>query len=151
MGLLLLLHKWSHLESRSRSFWSVAPLVWLPLWLCQLWPLWALSHVKLLTWGSLVSTSPLYVIWFFWDRVSQTICPGLAILLISASRVASIIGMSHWRPAEFLVEDTSDNTDYWFIHMEFTANYTTNGTLTTLIWWTYFLRKAHNSVGAREL
>jgi hypothetical protein len=42
------------------------------------------------------STSPFYVK-YFWDRVSQTICPGwlqAAILLISVSWVARIIGMS---------------------------------------------------------
>jgi hypothetical protein len=38
----------------------------------------------------------------FWDRVSQTICPGwlwIAILLISASWVAGITDVSHWCPA----------------------------------------------------
>jgi hypothetical protein len=38
----------------------------------------------------------------FWDRVSQTICPGwlrTTILLISAYWVARITGMSHWHLA----------------------------------------------------
>jgi hypothetical protein len=36
---------------------------------------------------------------FFWDRVLQTVYPGwlgTAILLISASWVAKITGVSHW-------------------------------------------------------
>jgi hypothetical protein len=39
---------------------------------------------------------------FFWDRVSWTICLGwlqTVILLISASWLARITGMSHWRLA----------------------------------------------------
>jgi hypothetical protein len=40
----------------------------------------------------------------FWNRVSQTICQGwlqTAILLISASWIARITGMSHWYPAQW--------------------------------------------------
>jgi hypothetical protein len=43
---------------------------------------------------------------FFWDRVSQTICPGWlrkVILLISASWVARITGVSHQCPPEYLI------------------------------------------------
>jgi hypothetical protein len=46
-------------------------------------------------------TSPIFVKGFQ-DRVSRTVCPGwfqTTILLISASWVARITGMSHWRPA----------------------------------------------------
>jgi hypothetical protein len=43
-------------------------------------------------------TSP--ILWgIFWDRILQTICPGwlwTSILLISASWVARITGVSHW-------------------------------------------------------
>jgi hypothetical protein len=49
------------------------------------------------------STSPLCD-GYFRDRVSRTICPGwlqTAILLISASWIARITGMSHWCPPEF--------------------------------------------------
>jgi hypothetical protein len=46
------------------------------------------------------STSPLLGWGFFWDRVSQELFARgwlwIKILLISASWVASIIGMSHW-------------------------------------------------------
>jgi hypothetical protein len=45
----------------------------------------------------------------FQDRVSGTICPGwlqTAILLISAFRVARIIGMSHWCPACLVFDGT---------------------------------------------
>jgi hypothetical protein len=41
---------------------------------------------------------------FFWDRVLQTICPGwlwATILLVSASWVARITGVSHRCPALF--------------------------------------------------
>jgi hypothetical protein len=44
------------------------------------------------------STSPFFCDGFFWDKVSQTICPGClwtSILLISASWVARITGVSH--------------------------------------------------------
>jgi hypothetical protein len=43
--------------------------------------------------------SPLFCVGYFWDRVLQTICLGwlqMAFLLISASWVSSIIGVSHW-------------------------------------------------------
>jgi hypothetical protein len=46
------------------------------------------------------STSP-FLWWIFWDRVSRTIFPGwlwTTVLLISASWVAKIIGVSHWCP-----------------------------------------------------
>jgi hypothetical protein len=45
---------------------------------------------------------------FFWDRVSCTICPGwlwTTVLLISASWVARITGMSHRHPRPFSVFD----------------------------------------------
>jgi hypothetical protein len=45
---------------------------------------------------------PIFVMGFFQDRVSWTVCPGwlgTAIFLISASWVARIIGVSHWCPA----------------------------------------------------
>jgi hypothetical protein len=45
------------------------------------------------------STSPFFVMGFFQDRVSQTICLGwlrTAILKFSASQVARITGVSHW-------------------------------------------------------
>jgi hypothetical protein len=51
------------------------------------------------------STSPFFVC-YFQDRVSQTICPGwlrTTVLLIAASQVARIIGVSHWHPALLLV------------------------------------------------
>jgi hypothetical protein len=41
-------------------------------------------------------------VFIFWDTLSQTICPGwlwTTILLISASWVARITGVSHWPPA----------------------------------------------------
>jgi hypothetical protein len=47
-------------------------------------------------------SSVLFCVGFFWDRVSWTICPGwfqTTMLLISASWVARIIGMSHQHPA----------------------------------------------------
>jgi hypothetical protein len=37
--------------------------------------------------------------WYFWDRLSQTICMGwlwTTVLLISASWVARVTGVSHW-------------------------------------------------------
>jgi hypothetical protein len=46
-----------------------------------------------------------FVIGFFWDRVSQTVCPDwlqTEILLISASWVARITGVSHQCPALFI-------------------------------------------------
>jgi hypothetical protein len=49
------------------------------------------------------STSP-FCIKYFWDRVSQTICLGwlrTTILLIAASWVARITGVSHQHPAAF--------------------------------------------------
>jgi hypothetical protein len=48
------------------------------------------------------STSPFFVMGFFQDRVLWTICSGWLwniILLVSASLVGRITGMSHWRPA----------------------------------------------------
>jgi hypothetical protein len=46
------------------------------------------------------ATPPALFLWrIFWDRVSWTICLGwfrTAILLVSASWVARIIGVSHW-------------------------------------------------------
>jgi hypothetical protein len=55
---------------------------------------------------------------FFWDRVLQTICPDwlwTSILLISASWVARITGVSHRRlaasPSNFLIEVHKN----WFI------------------------------------
>jgi hypothetical protein len=45
--------------------------------------------------------SALFCDGFFWDRVSWTICPSwlrTLILLISASWVARITGVSHWCP-----------------------------------------------------
>jgi hypothetical protein len=48
---------------------------------------------------------PYFVMGFFRDRVSWTICPSwfwTMILLISASWVARITGMSHWYPASFV-------------------------------------------------
>jgi hypothetical protein len=48
------------------------------------------------------SSGPFLYWLFFWDRVSQTICPDwlqTVILLISASWIAGITGVSHWRPA----------------------------------------------------
>jgi hypothetical protein len=58
---------------------------------------WLLSRY-FTTWA----TSPtLFCVGFFWDTVSQTSCLGwlqTVILLISASWVARIAGMSHWHP-----------------------------------------------------
>jgi hypothetical protein len=59
---------------------------------------------------------------FFQDRVSQTICPGLfqtTILLISASLVARITGVSHQHqtPSSFL--KNIPNTRYGFALQEF--------------------------------
>jgi hypothetical protein len=45
----------------------------------------------------------LFLWWVFQDMVSWTICPGwlrTMILLISASWVARITGVSHWHPIE---------------------------------------------------
>jgi hypothetical protein len=46
------------------------------------------------------ATLPALFLWrVFWDRVSQTFCPGwlwTLVLLISASWVAGITGVSHW-------------------------------------------------------
>jgi hypothetical protein len=45
---------------------------------------------------------------FFLDKVSQTICPGCLrtmILLISASRVAGITGVSHQHPAGICISN----------------------------------------------
>jgi hypothetical protein len=50
------------------------------------------------------STSPIFVLGFFQDRV-LTICPGwlqTAVLLISASQVASITDVSHLAPSLFI-------------------------------------------------
>jgi hypothetical protein len=52
------------------------------------------------------STSLIFEDHFFWDRVSWTICQGwlrTMILLISATWVARITGVSHWHPAQGLV------------------------------------------------
>jgi hypothetical protein len=53
------------------------------------------------------ATPPALFLWrVFWDRVSQTICLGwlrTMILLISASWVARIIGMSHQCPAHLVI------------------------------------------------
>jgi hypothetical protein len=52
---------------------------------------------------------------FFQDRVSQTICQGwlrTLIILISASWVARIIGVSHWHPAWFCLLREEKNTLY---------------------------------------
>jgi hypothetical protein len=46
------------------------------------------------------------VMGFFWDRVLQTICSGwlwTVILLISASWVARVTGVSHWSPAQIWI------------------------------------------------
>jgi hypothetical protein len=46
---------------------------------------------------------PCFVLGIFQDRVSQIICPGwpqTVILLISASQVARVIGISEWCPAK---------------------------------------------------
>jgi hypothetical protein len=51
----------------------------------------------------------------FWDRFSRTICLGwlwTTILLISASWVASITGVSHWHPASILILMLSLNITY---------------------------------------
>jgi hypothetical protein len=43
-----------------------------------------------------------FVMGFFQDRISRTVCPGwlqTLILLISASPIARITGVSHWHPA----------------------------------------------------
>jgi hypothetical protein len=53
------------------------------------------------------------------DRVSWTVCPGWllnTIFLISASWVARIIGVSHWRPAKaifFIKEKSNNNSLLW--------------------------------------
>jgi hypothetical protein len=47
------------------------------------------------------STNP-FLLWFFWDRVSWTICPGwlrIEIFPISASWEARVTGLSHQGPA----------------------------------------------------
>jgi hypothetical protein len=53
------------------------------------------------------ATPPVLFLWkVFQDRVSQSICPGwlrTVILLISASWVAMITGVNHWRPANTLL------------------------------------------------
>jgi hypothetical protein len=52
------------------------------------------------------STSPFCDGYFFRDRVSKTICPGwlqTSILLISASWVARITGVSHQHPAQIIL------------------------------------------------
>jgi hypothetical protein len=45
---------------------------------------------------------PFFMMGFF-EIVLQTICPGLAILLVSASWVARITGVSHWCPAYAMI------------------------------------------------
>jgi hypothetical protein len=53
---------------------------------------------------------------FFWDRVSRTVCPGglrTAILLISASWVARITGVSHQCPAGIFFFFTFFSTRGW--------------------------------------
>jgi hypothetical protein len=54
------------------------------------------------------STNPTFCDMVFWDRVSQTVCLDwlwTVILLISASWVGRITGMSHWCPARFYFWD----------------------------------------------
>jgi hypothetical protein len=70
----------------------------------------------------------LFCVGFFWDRVSQTISPGwlqTSILLISASWVARITGVSHWHPDwKFL-----DYSVKLVINMYSKDSYTANGRL----------------------
>jgi hypothetical protein len=52
------------------------------------------------------SASPFFGWVFFQDRVSQTLCLGwlqMTVLLISASQVARIAGVSHWHLALFFL------------------------------------------------
>jgi hypothetical protein len=55
---------------------------------------------------SLGHTSSPFCSGYFGDRVSQTVClgwPQTMILLISASQVAKITGVSHWHLAELIL------------------------------------------------
>jgi hypothetical protein len=60
-----------------------------------------------------------YAFWYFWDRVSWTICPGwlrTEILLISASQIARITGMNHfaWLLSPFFTWASSwSQSDPW--------------------------------------
>jgi hypothetical protein len=65
-------------------------------------------------WGLNSGPTPLALLceWFFWDRVSWTVCLGwlgTLILLISASWVARITGVSHWCLTWLCFLDV----DYW--------------------------------------
>jgi hypothetical protein len=71
------------------------------------------------------STSP-FLWWYFWDRVSWTICPSwlqTSILLISASWVVRITDVSHWYPvsssflqsAQFPPSQSLIKTLKWFL------------------------------------
>jgi hypothetical protein len=57
--------------------------------------------------------------WVFRDRVSQTLCPGwlrTTILLISASWVATITGVSYWHLAKnkfFIIQELHDFQKMW--------------------------------------
>jgi hypothetical protein len=54
-----------------------------------------------------ISTSPIFCDRIFQDKVSRTICPcwlWMATLLISASWVARITGVSHQHPASYITE-----------------------------------------------
>jgi hypothetical protein len=60
--------------------------------------------IELMTYTLSDSTSTFFCDAFFQDKVSRTVCPGWLrtfILLISASQVARITGVSHWCPAFF--------------------------------------------------
>jgi hypothetical protein len=77
-------------------------MVWQPPWL---------GFIFVFVWGTGAWTQglhfeplhqPFFCDGFFHDRVSKTICPSwlqTMILLISASWVARITGVRHWRPA----------------------------------------------------
>jgi hypothetical protein len=101
-------HAWSTLRDLVRE-WLGSPALWTDC--SHGHPVRVLKGISLLTFFFEVlgyelraytlthSTSPIFVMGFFQDRVLQTICPGwlpTVILLIFAFWVARITGVSHW-------------------------------------------------------
>jgi hypothetical protein len=71
------------------------------------------------------STSPVFGVGYFQDRASWTICPGWlrnAILLISASQVARITGVSHWCPDQIIFNATSGYIHLYKSQLKWTSD-----------------------------
>jgi hypothetical protein len=96
------------LDTSHSSVWFAAfsPILWVAFllsWQCLLHNFFfsfAVPGLELRAYALSHSTSP-FCVRYFWDRVLRTICPGwlqTVFFLVSASRVARITGVSHWRP-----------------------------------------------------